>query len=228
MRKVGLLVFGSLCVSILLVPGATAEDCPGLLPDVDGVSRAHAKCTYEHVPFATFSYVDGNLRATWGDGYEVLEAYVVQDWTVVAAYVPGTRIRLPIERERSRYDVLARFKAVDTGRIFNGLTPIWCISGNRIPAALEGCFGGDQALSCSMTESVPCKTGGTAIITCDGDTGTCKSCSTRDMACCEATKKSTVVIGGIVKHETVIEQRESYCTAPPLPKPGDPEGPIKR
>jgi hypothetical protein len=187
-------------------PVVRAQECTGVLP-----VPPETTCTYEHLPFQTFTYVNGTLRATWSADYQILEMYIVADWEIVGPYVPGAEVRLPLDPSGGRYDFLGKFRRLSTGETINGLTVIWC-RGSGIPGPVEGCFA-SLVLGCNTRVETTCEDGTKRTCNCQGDEGTCGDCSQAGKkACCtSSTTETTTDPAGRTTTTTSMTRCEHSC-----------------
>jgi len=208
---------------VLFIAGGFCSSAGGdqerhrFLPNPGGEGGRDSR-TYTHVPFASVTFVNGKIRAAWGDGYEVVRVFIAADWEFVSDYAPGLEIPLVVVPETRRYDYIGEFVDLRTGESFLGLTPIFCRSQiDSIVAAegpsdaaefapTEGCADDIVVLGCTITDTAEdCG----VTVTCEGDSGTCTSCGDSDTACCKSTQVITVVspTGKISTKVVILEEK---------------------
>jgi len=195
----GLLV---LCLSVS-VQDTAADDCETkIVPEGAGEKT----CTYRNIPFGTVSYQGTTLTATWSDDYEIDEAYILADFTVLGAYTEGLAISLEKQNRVRRYDLALRVHDNVTNEDYLAVSRLFCkVNGSFVNAWEVDCQE-NTTQDCSVTSSTTCADGTVVSVSCSGDTGTCSdACGSSTQACCKSTETTTVVHpnGTTVVHTTV-------------------------
>jgi len=194
---------------------ATAANCStSILPDR---TLPTDSCEYRLLDFAGVSYVHGRLTATWSEEFEILEAYIVADLEVVAAYTPGSSVLFAPDPSRQHQNFMIRGRTRATGEDWLAITPIFCPTGGVVPAPLLICYPDSYGDGCSITSTAG-DCGLTA--TCEGDHGTCTDCGTSKQACCTASTKTDKSCGGTcIKKVVIMTEITVSCPEPPPPPP---------
>lgn len=195
-----------------VVAGSEQTPCEGLVPNATATSPVD-QVEYKHIPYATFTYSNGNVRVTWPSEYEILEACIVKNWEIIGTYIPGTEVALPIDTRSSRYDFVFHYRY--NGGTNKGVTPIWCATAAHLPAPLEGCFENGPS-GCSITESMTCAGGSKASVSCEGDSGTCDSgCDSTGCWCSSSTTETMTDSTGKTTTRTTTIKKKQSCPGTP-------------
>lgn len=184
--------------------------CGGLRPGAESGSGA---CTYVHLAFGVFSFVGDRVAVDWGPDVEVLDAMLVADWQKVGAVKPNLAFAFRPDPTKARYDILVRLRRRSDGLEIQGMTPLWCAARpETVPAQAMGCAALDPDGSCSYTESTPCGDGSAAVVTCEGDGGTCAGGVDGGEVHCRATR-TTIEWGATsaISVRTTLLTRTARC-----------------
>lgn len=172
---------------------------------------------YLHLPFATFSYANGQLLATWPEGVEIRFAALAVDLEPVQVVRPGEPVPLNLSGPdpMARVDIIGSAVLQD-GRQVDFLSPVLDRGCPKvIPAPLQGCVTGRDATGCRVTSETDCADGSHLQVECSGDHGTCRDTGGDTSAGCEGSETRTVKTpGGSETTTTVTISKTMKCPEP--------------
>lgn len=182
--------------------------------------EADQMCTYPHVAFGVFTHAGERISVNWGPNVEVVAAFLLADWEKVGDIAPNVPFSFRPESSKSRYDVMVQLRRPSDGTEIRAISPLWCAEKPELlPAPATGCSGVWTTSTCTLTESAPCDEAPPAMVTCEGDGGSCSGGRFESgVRCSSAHTEIQWGTHGATSARTTLIRKSAHCPATPEPK----------